>query len=218
VQEDEAVAAALHPVHRPDRAQRGAARPQRDAHPVLVGVQVRPVRGAPQPHVRTVGEQLHRRRWSPGAAAAAGAEADGGEGVGSVARREAVDRGESRAEGVRCEAVSFGRRGGGGGISSKEGDGLGWNRKSRSVTERATCPPAGSQRSSLCHVGPALRGPGAGTPASVPENGQRSGARRTSSGRALIPHPRPRRRECLWHGSRPSGRRAFHRAGSAHAN
>jgi len=50
------------PVHLPRRVQRRAARAQGDADPVLVGVEVRAELAALQPHVRPVGEEVHRRR------------------------------------------------------------------------------------------------------------------------------------------------------------
>ena len=68
-------------VHGLRRAQRRALRARGDAPPVLVGVEVRAVEAAPQPHVRPVGEELHRSPARRLAAAAAGAEADGGVGA-----------------------------------------------------------------------------------------------------------------------------------------
>jgi len=61
-EEDEGEAVAHDQVHLPRRVQRLAARAQGDAGPVLVGVEVRAPHAVPQPHVRPVGEAVHRGR------------------------------------------------------------------------------------------------------------------------------------------------------------
>lgn len=82
LEEHVVVAGAPDPVYMPRRVQGGAVQPQRDACPVLVGVEVHSVYALQQPHMHPVGEKLCLRRPElvvllllPGAE-------DGGEGAG----------------------------------------------------------------------------------------------------------------------------------------
>jgi len=103
-EEDVGDAFARDPVHLPRRVQRRAVRAEGDAGPVLVGVDVVPApRAAPQPHVRPIGEAVHRGRgcWTRG----------GGDGVAAVRYGGRVD--------WRCCVARRRREGGRGEKSSR---------------------------------------------------------------------------------------------------
>jgi hypothetical protein len=119
-------------VHAPRRAQRRALRARGDTRPVPVGVEVRAVDAAPQPHVRPVGEELHR---SPGGWRRCCCRGGGGRRRGSGAVLQGG--GWERSEQSRAGQVFVARRlrfGADAGQFKATADGLWWRtRECRSV-------------------------------------------------------------------------------------
>lgn len=78
VEQEAALGATALQVHRPNRGERCPGRLQGDAPPVLIGVEVRAVHAAPQPHVVPVVELLHRFRAPASSGGGGGGGGDGG--------------------------------------------------------------------------------------------------------------------------------------------
>jgi hypothetical protein len=130
VEEDAGGAVVQDPLHPPRRVRRPAAEPaQGDARPVLVGVEVPAVHAAPQPHVRPVGELLHRVRRRSGGHLVGEREASPGS-LRAAARGRGSVVGEERAEQVRCDGYVWAPRRLGGEIQGG-GLGVGWRAQAR---------------------------------------------------------------------------------------